>query len=151
MPPGRGDKAQRDVLPPRNSATQPNHATSRRPPPPPPPAPRPSSTSPSLAFPPHYSHAVLPSSSAPRARRRSRPPTARRWPAGRWRRVTCSGKQPLAATTRRRMEATAAAPAPAAERDPEHHHGCLAVRTSLPRCALGAGSGGSSLPGSSGE
>lgn len=49
------------------------------------------------------------------------------------------------------MEAAAAAPAPAAERDPEHHHGCLAVRTSLPRCALGAGSGGSSLPGSSDE
>jgi len=50
------------------------------------------------------------------------------------------------------MEAAAAAPAPAqaAERDPEHHHGCLAVRTSLPRCALGAG-GGSSLAGSSGE
>ncbi|XP_066339911.1 uncharacterized protein [Miscanthus floridulus] len=47
------------------------------------------------------------------------------------------------------MEAAAAAPGPAAERDPEHHHGCLAVRTSLPRCALGAGSGGSSLPGSS--
>ena len=52
---------------------------------------------------------------------------------------------------RERMEAAAAAaaaaPAPAGERDPEHHHGCLAVRTSLPRCALG----GSSLPGSSGQ
>ncbi|AQK49824.1 uncharacterized protein [Zea mays] len=46
--------------------------------------------------------------------------------------------------------AAAAAPAPAGERDPEHHHGCLAVRTSLPRCAIGAG-GGSSLPGSSDE
>ncbi|PWZ26525.1 ELMO domain-containing protein A [Zea mays] len=46
--------------------------------------------------------------------------------------------------------AAAAAPAPAGERNPEHHHGCLAVRTSLPRCAIGAG-GGSSLPGSSGH
>jgi hypothetical protein len=42
------------------------------------------------------------------------------------------------------------APAPAAERNPEHHHGCLAVRTSLPRCAIGAGAG-SSLAGSSGD
>ncbi|WVZ51853.1 hypothetical protein U9M48_002956 [Paspalum notatum var. saurae] len=49
------------------------------------------------------------------------------------------------------MDAADAAPAPVEERDPEHnHHGCLAVRTSLPRCALGAG-GGSSLAGSSAQ
>uniref|UniRef100_A0A0A8Y109 ELMO domain-containing protein n=1 Tax=Arundo donax TaxID=35708 RepID=A0A0A8Y109_ARUDO len=41
--------------------------------------------------------------------------------------------------------------APAPERDPDyHHHGCMAVRTSLPRCSLGAGAG-SSLSSSSDE
>ncbi|TVU03809.1 hypothetical protein EJB05_50657, partial [Eragrostis curvula] len=45
---------------------------------------------------------------------------------------------------------TAAASAPAAERDPAGH-GCLAVRTSLPRCSLGAGGSSSSLAGSSDE
>lgn len=107
--------------------------------------------SPLSLLPPHYSHALLPSSSAPREEP-VRPPRGGGRPADAGLR-SAAGK-PLVATTRRRMEAAAAAPAPAADRDPaaEHHHGCLAVRTSLPRCALGTGSGGgSSLPGSSGE
>ncbi|GJN06605.1 hypothetical protein PR202_ga24351 [Eleusine coracana subsp. coracana] len=49
------------------------------------------------------------------------------------------------------MEA-APVPAPVAERDPVHHHGCLAIRTTVPRCSLGAGgSSSSSLAGSSDE
>lgn len=138
MPPERGDKPQRDVLLP--GTAPPNHATTATARPPPPRF-RPSPSPPLLLL----LRIILARCSHLPLRREKNASAQLR--AEVWAALSYVQQ-------RERMEAAAAAaaaaPAPAGERDPEHHHGCLAVRTSLPRCAIGAG-GGSSLPGSSGQ